>query len=154
MKPGVYTQLYIHIIIAVKNRERILQKNVKKDVCKYINGILTEFGHKPIIVNGAYDHLHIFFGLNPNISISDTVHDIKRSSSLFVNSNNYFKGKFYWQEGYAAFSYSKSHVKNVYEYISNQEEHHKMKTFREEYVEFLEKYDIKYKDKYLFEFIE
>ena len=152
MKPGTFTQLYIHLIIAVKHRERILQKEIKAEVSKYISGIISELGHKSIIVNGAFDHLHILFALNPSKSLSDTVHDIKRSSSLFINNKNYFKGKFYWQEGYAAFSYSKSQIKDVYNYILNQEEHHKIKSFREEYIEFLQKYDIEYNEKYLFNF--
>jgi hypothetical protein len=111
-----------------------------------------DIGHKPIVVNGVCDHIHILIGLNPGKSISDTVHDIKRSSSLFINENQFLPGRFSWQEGYGGFTYSRSQVDYVYKYIMNQEKHHEGKTFREEYRELLEEYDIKYDQRFLFEF--
>lgn len=100
------------------------------------------------------DHVHILIGMKPNISISDLVRDIKAASSKFINESKWINGKFNWQEGYGAFSYSKSHLDNVIKYILNQEEHHKKQTFKEEYHSFLEKFEIEYDEKYLFDWIE
>ncbi|MEI6696583.1 MAG: IS200/IS605 family transposase [Bacteroidota bacterium] len=117
MKPGVYTQLYTHLVFAVKYRECLLSEPIRKDVFSYMSGLLSNKNHKSIIVNGYADHVHVFLGLNPTVSISDTVADLKRSSSLFINEKKWLKGRFQWQEGYGAFSYSKSHIENVYNYI-------------------------------------
>lgn len=152
MKPGTYTQLYIQLIFAVKNRNAALHKSNRERVFKYISGIVTQLKHKSIIVNGVSDHVHIFIGENPSISISNTVHDIKRSSSLFINRHKLCQGKFEWQEGYGGYSYSRSQLENVYKYILNQEEHHKKMTFKEEYLEFLRKFEIEYDKRYLFDF--
>ena len=100
------------------------------------------------------DHIHAFIGLKPSMSISDLVRDLKNNSSKWINENKLITGKFQWQEGYGAFSYSHSQIESVYNYILNQEEHHKIKTFREEYVEFLKKFEIEHNEKYLFEWIE
>ena len=153
MKPGTFTQLYIQLVFAVKNRDALLQPEIRPRVFEYLSGIVTKTGHKAIIVNGVSDHIHIFLGLNPNISISDTVHDLKRSSSLFINQTKLCKSRFNWQEGYGAFSYSRTHIKNVFRYIQNQENHHLKCTFREEYLEFLKKFGIEYDERYLFDFI-
>ncbi len=152
MKPGVFTQLYIQLVFAVKYRDRLLNDDIREKVFSYMSGIVTNSKHKSIIINGVSDHVHIFLGLNPNLSISDTVRDLKRSSSIFINENKWFKSKFQWQEGYGAFSYSKSQVDNVYNYIQKQEEHHKKTTFREEYIDFLKKFEIEYDKKFLFDF--
>ncbi len=152
MKPGVFTQLYIQLVFAVKYRDRLLNDDIREEVFSYMSGIVTNSKHKSIIINGVSDHVHIFLGLNPNLSISDTVRDLKRSSSLFINEKKWFKSKFQWQEGYGAFSYSKSQVDNVYNYIQKQEEHHKKTTFREEYIDFLKKFEIEYDKKFLFDF--
>lgn len=154
MKPGTYTQLYVQLVFAVKNREALLHKTIQKRVFEYISGIVTEMNHKSIIVNGVSNHVHILIGLNPSKSISDTVHDIKRSSSLFINKSNLCNGKFEWQEGYGGFTYSRSHLNNVYKYIENQEEHHKKTTFREEYLNFLKKFEIGYDERFLFDFLD
>jgi REP element-mobilizing transposase RayT len=119
MKPGTYTQLYVQLIFAVKNRDAVLHKTIQKRIFEYISGIITEMKHKSIIVNGVSNHVHILIGLNPSKSISDTVHDIKRSSSLFINNSNLCKGKFEWQEGYGGFTYSRSQLDDVYKYIEN-----------------------------------
>jgi REP element-mobilizing transposase RayT len=100
------------------------------------------------------DHLHILISIKPSISLSDLVRDIKVNSSKFINDKHWIQGKFSWQEGFGAFSYSKSHLDTVVKYILNQEEHHKTKTFKEEYIEFLEKFEIEYNENYLFEFLE
>jgi len=125
MKPGVFSQLYIQLVFAIAHKDRHLRKDFRKDVFKYMSGIATNLKHKSIIINGVSDHVHIFLGMNPSISISDTVWELKRSSSLFINNKKWFSNKFNWQEGYGTFSYSKSHIENVYNYIVNQEEHHK-----------------------------
>ena len=100
------------------------------------------------------DHVHILYGANPNDKISDLVGCIKRESSDFINSKNWFRGKFHWQDGYGAFSYGKSQLDDIYTYISIQELHHKKRTFRQEYVGFLKKYEIEFDEKYLFEFFD
>ena len=154
MKPGTFTQLYVHVIFAVRNREALLTSAIRYRVFEYISGIITNLKHKSIIVNGVSDHVHIFFGLNPSISISDTVHDIKRNTTLFINDHHFYPGRFSWQEGYGAFTYNRSQISKVYNYIKNQESHHKKSTFREEYIDFLLKNQIEFDKRFLFEFID
>ncbi|MCP9755620.1 IS200/IS605 family transposase [Lacihabitans sp. CCS-44] len=149
--PGTYSQLYIQIVFAVKGRENLINREWRDELHKYISGIITGKGQKSIIVNGVADHVHCFVGLKPAMAISDLVRDIKNNSSKYVNENGWVKGKFNWQEGFGSFSYSHSHIDNVYQYILNQEQHHKKKTFKQEYLEFLEKFRIEYNEKYLFE---
>ena len=154
MKPGVYTQLYIQLVFAVKYRECLLSEPIRNEVFSYMTGLLTNKKHKSIIVNGYADHVHVFFGMNPTMSISDIVADLKRSSSLLINEKGWFKGKFQWQEGFGAFSYSKSHVEKVYNYIINQKEHHQKKPFRDEYLDLLNKFEVDYDERFLFEFFD
>jgi REP element-mobilizing transposase RayT len=149
--PGTFSQIYIQVVFAVKGRNNLISNTWKADLYKYIAGIIKGKGHKPIIVNGMPDHLHVFVGLKPAMAISDLVRDIKNNSSKFINEQGLIKGKFAWQEGYGAFSYSHSHIEAVYNYILNQEKHHKKKTFKEEYLDFLKKFDVTYDEKYLFE---
>ena len=151
--PGTYSQIYVQYVFAVKGRANLLHDDWRDDLFKYISGIITGKDQKAIIVNGYRDHVHVFVGLKPSMKISDLIRDIKNNSSNFINSNNWIKGKFLWQEGYGVFTYSHSHIDNVYQYILNQESHHAKKTFKEEYIDFLKKFDIKYEDKYLFEWI-
>jgi len=152
--PGTYSQIYIQYVFAVKGRANLLHDDWRDELFKYISGIITGKGQKAIIVNGYRDHVHVFVGLKPSMKISDLIRDIKNNSSNFINSNNWIKGKFSWQEGYGVFTYSHSHIDNVYNYILNQESHHAKKTFKEEYIEFLKKFDIKYEENYLFEWID
>ncbi len=154
MKPGRFTQLYVQLVFAVKNREAVLNAEIRGRVFEYISGVITNLKHKSIIVNGVSDHLHIMIGLNPSISISDTVFNLKRSSTLFINKHKLCKGAFAWQEGYGAFSYSKSQLESVYNYILKQEEHHRKVSFKEEYIKFLDEFAIEYEPKYLFDFLE
>ena len=151
---GMFSQIYIQVVFAVKGRENFIHKEWKDELNKYIAGIIKGKEQKPIIVNGMADHIHAFVGLRPAMAISDLVRDIKNNSSNFVNDKKLAKGKFAWQEGYGAFSYSHSHIQNVYNYILNQEEHHRQKTFREEYIDFLKRFGIEYREKYLFEWME
>jgi putative transposase len=151
---GTFSQIYIQVVFAVKGRENLIHKEWKDDLHKYIAGIIKGKNQKSIIVNGMSDHIHAFIGLRPVMPISDLVRDIKNNSSNFINDNKLVKGKFSWQEGYGAFSYSHSHIENVYQYILNQEEYHKKKTFKEEYTDFLRKFNIEHDEKYLFDWIE
>ena len=149
-----FSQIYIQYVFAVKGRENLLQQPWREEVFKYMAGIVKGKNQKPIIVNGVSDHVHVFVGLKPAMNISDLIRDIKNNSSNFINDQKFLKGKFSWQEGYGAFSYSHSQIDSVYQYIANQEEHHRKKTFREEYIEFLKKFEIEYNEKYLFEWID
>ena len=151
---GTFSQIYIQVVFAVKGRENLIANSWKDDLHKYISGIIKGKEQKPIIVNGMPDHIHAFIGLRPSMAISDLVRDIKNNSSNFINEKKFVRGKFSWQEGYGAFSYSHSQIHNVYDYILNQEEHHRMKTFREEYFDFLRKFEIEHNEKYLFEWID
>ena len=151
---GTFSQLYIQIVFAVKGRSNLINKNWKEDLNKYIAGIIKGKGQKPIIVNGMPDHIHAFVGLKPAMTISDLVRDIKNNSTNFINDKKLVMGKFSWQEGYGVFSYSHSHIEKVFNYVKNQEKHHHRKTFKEEYIELLEKFEIEYNEKYLFEWIE
>ncbi|UTA69488.1 IS200/IS605 family transposase [Emticicia sp. 21SJ11W-3] len=147
---NTYTQIYLHIIFAVKYREGVIQASWKNELYKYITGVIQEQKHKLIIINGMPDHLHILIGMHPTQSISELVQDIKGNSSTWINKRKLVLGKFEWQEGYGAFSYSKSQVKDVIKYIENQEEHHRIKPFREEYLNFLKKFEVEYNEKYIF----
>ena len=149
--PNTYSQIYIQYVFAVQGRQNQLLKPWRDEVFKYISGIIKEKNQKPIIVNGVADHVHVFVGIKPSMNISNLVRDIKNSSSKFINEQKFIKSKFSWQEGYGAFSYAHSQIENVYQYILNQEEHHKKKTFKEEYLDFLQKFGIEYDEKYLFE---
>jgi len=150
---STFSQIYIQIVFAVKGRENLIAKHWKDELHKYISGIITNKGQKSIIVSGVEDHVHVFVGLRPAMAISDLVRDIKNNSSNFINEKKFIKGKFSWQEGYGAFSYAHSQIEQVYNYILNQEKHHHKQTFKEEYLEFLQKFEIEYNEKYLFEWI-
>ena len=118
--PGSFSQIYVHVVFAVKGRGNILHKEWRHDVFKYMAGIIKNKGQKPIIVNGVSDHVHLFIGLKPSISISDLIRDVKNNTTNFINEKKLIKGKFAWQSGFAVFSYSQSQVKKVYRYILNQ----------------------------------
>jgi putative transposase len=152
MKPGTFTQNYVHLVFAVRYREAALTPEIRGKVFSYISGVVTSLKHKSIIVNGYTDHVHILIGLNPNISISATVRDIKRASSTFINEEGLCRGHFSWQEGYGSFTYGRSQLKRIYNYIENQEKHHQKSTFRTEYERFLELYEIEHDKRYLFDF--
>ncbi len=149
--PGTFSQIYIQIFFAVKGRENLISNSWKIELHKYIAGIIKAKDQKPIIVNGMPDHMHVFVGLRPSMPIADLTRDIKNNSSKFINDHKFMKGKFAWQEGYGAFSYSHSHAEKVYNYIANQETHHKRKTFKEEYTGLLAIFKIEHDTKYLFE---
>lgn len=146
-----YSQIYIHIVFAVKGRANLISKKWKDELYKYITGIVSNEGQKLLAINGMPDHIHILIGLKPTAVLSNIVRDIKANSSKFINDKKWIAGKFEWQQGFGAFSYSHSQLTNVITYIQNQEEHHKTKTFREEYIEFLTLYNIDFKNEFIFE---
>lgn len=152
--PNTYSQLYVQIVFTVKSRESLIAKENREELHKYITGIIKGRDQKALAVFCMPDHVHILVSIKPSIAISDLVRDIKAGTSNFIKEQKWVKGKFSWQEGFGAFSYSKSQIDTVVNYILNQEEHHKKKTFKEEYLDFLKKFDIEYQEKYLFEWIE
>ncbi len=149
---NTYSQIYIHIVMVVKNRESLIVSRHQSEIFKYMSGIVSNKGHKSIIINGMPDHVHILIGLNPTFAISDLVREVKKSTSSFINNKGYLKGKFYWQQGYGAFSYSRSQLDKVYNYILNQERHHKKSDFKTEYLNLLDEFQIDYNSDYLFNF--
>jgi len=151
---GTFSQIYIQAVFAVKGRENLLQKEWRDDVFKYMSGIIANKGQKPIIVNGVSDHVHLFIGLKPSMALSELMRDVKNNTSNFINEQKCLKQKFSWQEGFGAFSYSHSHIDVVYKYVLNQEEHHKKKSFREEYIGLLNKFEIPHEERFLFDWIE
>ena len=152
--PNTFSQLYIQLVFAVKNRQNLIKEPFREKVEKYMCGIASAKKHKPISIYCMPDHLHFLVGLNPDQSIANLVKELKQSSNNFINENKFTGIKFNWQEGYGAFSYSRSHINSVVKYIQNQEEHHRRKTFKEEYIDFLKKFEVGYNEKYLFEWIE
>jgi len=149
---NTYTQTSIHAVFAVKGRQNILSDKFRENLFQYISGILSHNGHYSLAVNGYKDHVHIFFEQHPTKALSDTIQIVKANSSKWINDNKLVLGKFEWQEGYGGFSYSHSQRDNVIKYIMNQEKHHSRRTFRDEYLELLNKFEIKFQDEYIFEF--
>lgn len=147
---NTYTQLHIQFVFAVKYRNCQIFSPLKEELYRYINAIIQHNGHKVLAINGMSDHIHIFIGMRPTQSISDLMKVVKWNSSKWMNTNQVFQTSFEWQEGYGAFSYSKSHVNRVIDYIKNQERHHSKKSFREEYIDFLQKFEIDFDQKYIF----
>lgn len=147
---NTYTQIYIHCVFAVKYRAALIMPDWEERLHQYITGIVQNNGHKMLAINNAIDHLHLFVGLNPNQSISEMMRLVKGDSSEFINAQGFTKNKFRWQEGYGAFSNSHSQIDAVVKYIINQKEHHRKKTFKEEYVIMLKDFGINYDEKYTF----
>ncbi len=152
--PNTYSQIYIQMVFAVKGRQSLIPADRREELHKYMTGIVQNREQKMLSVFSMPDHTHILVGLKPSIAISDLVRDIKAGSSKFITDNNWVRGKFSWQQGFGAFSYSRSQIDTVIKYILNQEEHHMKKTFKEEYIDFLKKFEIEYDEKYLFDWIE
>lgn len=149
--PNTYSQLYIQIVFAVKGRQAFIKENFREELQKYISGIIAKKKQKLYAIYCMPDHTHILVSMKPDLAVSDLARDIKANSSSFIKEKEFIKD-FSWQAGFGAFSYSKSQSLNVVDYILNQPQHHRKKTFKEEYVEFLQKFEIEYDDKYLFEF--
>ena len=147
---NTYTQLHIQFIFAVKYRAALITKDYKDDLHKYITGILQANDHKMLQINSMPDHIHILIGMRPVQSISDLIQNVKTESSKWVKKEKFCSVPFGWQDGFGAFSYSKSHVQNVIRYIQNQEIHHRKETFLVEYRRFLKAFEIEYEEKYIF----
>jgi REP element-mobilizing transposase RayT len=150
---NTYTQIHIQTVFTVQDRSCIIRKAWENELYKYITGIIQNHGHKVLAINGIPDHIHVFFGMRPNESLSDLMQDVKGDSSKWINKKGLVTGRFSWQEGYGGFSYSKSQVDHVIDYIKDQEIHHRKKTFIEEYLEFLEKFEVPYDERYIFKHV-
>ena len=151
---NTYTQIHIQAVFAVQNRQSLINPEWKDELYKYITGIIQSYNHKMLQINGMPDHIHIFFGMRPTQSLSDLMKQVKQDSSKWINTKGFVNGKFSWQEGYGAFSYSQSQIEDVYQYILNQENHHTSKSFREEYTQLLRNFEIPFDEKYLFDWID
>jgi len=142
------------MVFAVKGRQSLIQKKWKEELYQYITGIVQNNGHKMLRINGMPDHIHIFIGYQPKQTIPNLVETIKTDSNHFIKRKKFSPFKFNWQAGYGAFSYGHSQIDAVVKYIMNQEEHHRKRTFREEYLDMLQKFEVEFKDEYLFEYID
>ena len=151
---NTFTQIYIQVIFAVKGRQNLLRKENKEELQKYITGVIKNKKQSLLRISSVSDHVHILIGLKPDIALSDLVRDIKANSSRFINEKKWIRGRFRWQEGFGAFSYSQSHLDQVIRYIDGQEEHHRKESFREEYLSTLQKFKVEYDSRYVFEWIE
>lgn len=151
---NTYTQIHVQLIFAVQNRISLIQDLWKKQLNKYITGIVQNHQHKMIVINGMPDHLHLVIGMRPTQSIAELLLEIKRDSSKWINNNKLVKGKFQWQDGYGAFSYAKSALPYLIDYVQNQAIHHRKKTFLNEYKELLREFEVEYDERYLFHEIE
>ena len=151
---NTYTQIYIHYVFVVKRRENMIKESFREELQKYMTGIIKNHRNLCFAIYCMPDHTHILVGLNPSQSISDLARELKANSSKWINEKGFLKNKFNWQVGYGAFSYGQSQVQTVVEYINNQPAHHRKTTFREEYIDFLSKFRVDYKEEYLFEFLD
>ena len=148
---NTYHQVYIQAVFAVKYRNAVIDKVWRPTLLGVMGTLINDTGCKTIIVNGIEDHVHCFLGLKPAISIADVMKNVKAKSSKYVNDHQLTKSRFEWQEGYGVFSYEQSRIDAVYKYIANQEAHHKKQTFRNEYKDFLDKFQVPYDERYIFE---
>lgn len=148
---NTYHQIYLQTVFAVKYRKAMIHKSWKERLFGVIGNLIKEAHCKTIIVNGAAGHVHCFIGLKPVVSISDLMKTVKAKSSKYINDNKLTRTRFEWQEGYGVFSYGQSQMNNVYNYILNQETHHKKQTFKDEYLELLKKFKIEYDERYIFQ---
>jgi REP element-mobilizing transposase RayT len=152
--PNTYSQIYIQIVFAVEGRQNLISPQHREELHKYITGIVNKRKQKLLAIFCMPDHVHILIGIDPAIAISELVRDIKAGSSNFINGQKWVRGRFNWQEGFGAFSYSRSQIKAVGDYILEQESRHEARTFKKEYVGLLTKFDVEFDERYLFDFIE
>lgn len=150
---NTYTQCYIHLVFAVKNRDALIGKDWSSELEKYITGIIQNQGHKLLAIASMPDHIHIIIGYNVNHLIPKLVENIKTSSNAWIKKERKSKFRFEWQKGYGAFSYSHKQLDTVVRYVLNQRHHHHKTSFKDEYFKILENYKVEYKDKYVFDFI-
>jgi len=147
-----FSRIYVQIVFVVKGRRNLISEDWEDDLFKYITGIVKNKGQLLIAINGMLNHIHILIGMKPTLCLSDLVREIKKSSNEFINNNLLIDGKFYWQDGFGAFSYSHTDLKNVIRYIENQKQHHQKQTFKSEFINLLEEFNIPFNNDYLFEF--
>ena len=152
--PANYSQIYIQVIFAVQNRASLILPTWEEELYKYITGIVTHKEQKMLAINGMPDHIHFLIGMKPSCCLSDLVREVKKSSNQFINEKRFVKSNFNWQSGFGSFSYSHSALDKVILYINHQKEHHRKLTFREEYIGFLKKFQVDYKDEYLFDWLD
>ena len=148
------SQLYIHLVFAVKNRGCFIGPSWQQELYAYLTGVIENRRHKVYAIGGMRDHIHILVSMSPAQSVSELMQETKRASTLWIKERHLVDGNFAWQEGFGAFSYGKSQVNNVVTYIQNQKQHHLGKTFREEYEEFLKIFEIEYDERYVFHQVE
>jgi REP element-mobilizing transposase RayT len=148
---NTYTQIHIQVVFAVKNRQSLIHPEWDDRLYGYLSGIIQKHNHKTLQINGMPDHVHLLFGMRPTQSLSNLMKIVKGDSSEWINANRLSRQRFSWQEGYGAFSYAKSQVPSVIQYIRNQKQHHKKKTFREEYVDLLDSFGIEYNERFIFD---
>ncbi|MDX6405197.1 MAG: REP-associated tyrosine transposase [Blastocatellia bacterium] len=151
---NTYSQIYIQTVFAVEGRLSLIRPEFKEDLYKYMTGIVKNQGQKLLTINRMSDHVHILIGLRPATALADLVREIKANSTNFINKNEWVRGRFNWQEGYGAFSYGHSQLDMIIRYIQNQEKHHRRRSFKDEYLAWLKKYEIPFEDKYVFKFIQ
>jgi len=151
---GTFSWIYIHIVFAVKNRLALIQPEWEDRLYRYITGIVRKKGQKMLAINGVPTHIHLLIGMKPSCCLSDLVREIKKSSNEFIRQNHFTRYKFSWQEGFGAFSYSHSQLETMIDYISRQKEHHRKRTFREEYTGLLERFNIEYNEQFTFDWLE
>ncbi len=151
---NTYSQVYLQFVFAVKNRQCLINPKHNDELQKYITGIVQNRKQKMLAINNMPDHLHLLVGFGTTMSMADFMEEVKSISSKFINEKEWIRGKFEWQRGYGVFSYSRSQIDSVINYISNQQEHHKRRSFKDEYLNFLEKFKVEYDEKFLFEWIE
>lgn len=148
--PNTYTQIHVQLVFAVRFRQALITKEYKTTLYKYMTGIIQHYEHKVLAINGVPDHIHILIGQRPTQALSELVQKVKANSSKWINEQWFVPGRFEWQSGFGAFSYSKSQVETVINYIRNQEEHHKHVRFLDEYQSFLNDFEIDYDGQYIF----
>jgi putative transposase len=151
---NTYTQIYIQVVFAVQDRQCLIRPERKEELHKYMTGIVTRQGQKLLAIHCMPDHTHLLIGLKPSLALSDLVREVKTGSTNHINENHWVVGRFAWQEGFGAFSYAHSQLTDVIRYIQNQELHHVKKGFHEEYREFLQRFQVSYEDRYLFQPVE
>ncbi len=151
---NTFSQIYIQTVFAVNGRLSLIRPEFKEELYKYMTGIVRNNAQKLISINGMSDHVHILIGLKPAMALADLVRDIKADSSDFINRKKWIRGRFSWQEGYGAFSHGHSRLDTIIRYIQNQEQHHRRRSFKDEYLVWLKKFEIPFEEKYVFQFIE
>ena len=148
----VFSQIYIQIVFAVKNRQALIRPDWEENLYRYTTGVIETRGHKMLAINGMPDHIHIFIGFKPSESLSDLVLEIKNATDDYIKEHKFSRSAFKWQAGYGAFSYSPSHVDAVCKYILNQKAHHKKRSFEQEFLKILADFDVEIGRKTMFDY--